>query len=49
MLSSPRISTLNNQKAVIKVGTDEFFVTDVSSNSSTTTVAGVHHSAGLRT
>ncbi|HSC83832.1 MAG TPA: secretin N-terminal domain-containing protein [Pseudomonas sp.] len=41
VLSSPRISTLNNQKAVIKVGTDEFFVTDVSSNSGTTTVAGV--------
>ncbi len=35
VLSSPRISTLNNQKAVIKVGTDEFFVTDISS----TTVA----------
>lgn len=30
-LSSPRISTVNNQKAVIKVGSDEFFVTDVSS------------------
>lgn len=30
VLSSPRISTLNNQKAVIKVGTDEYFVTDVS-------------------
>lgn len=28
-LSSPRISTINNQKAVIKVGTDEFFVTDI--------------------
>ena len=36
VLSSPRVSTLNNQKAVIKVGTDEFFVTDISS----TTVAG---------
>lgn len=35
-LSSPRVSTLNNQKAVIKVGQDEFFVTDVSS----TTVTG---------
>ena len=35
-LSSPRISTLNNQKAIIKVGQDEFFVTDVSS----TTVTG---------
>lgn len=31
VLSSPRFSTLNNQKAVIKVGTDEFFVTHVSS------------------
>ncbi|MEB0039935.1 MULTISPECIES: secretin N-terminal domain-containing protein [unclassified Pseudomonas] len=41
VLSSPRISTLNNQKAVIKVGSDEFFVTDVSSTSGTTTVAGV--------
>lgn len=30
VLSSPRVSTLNNQKAVIKVGNDEFFVTDVS-------------------
>ncbi len=37
VLSSPRISTLNNQKAIIKVGTDEFFVTDVS----TTTTTGV--------
>ena len=32
VLSSPRVSTVNNQKAVIKVGTDEFFVTDISSN-----------------
>lgn len=30
VLSSPRVSTTNNQKAVIKVGSDEFFVTDVS-------------------
>ena len=36
VLSSPRVTALNNQKAVIKVGTDEYFVTDVS----TTTVAG---------
>ncbi|MBT8447485.1 MAG: pilus (MSHA type) biogenesis protein MshL [Gammaproteobacteria bacterium] len=36
VLSSPRISTMNNQKALIKVGTDEFFVTDVS----TTTITG---------
>ncbi len=30
VLSSPRVATLNNHKAVIKVGSDEFFVTDVS-------------------
>lgn len=32
VLSSPQVSTLNNQKAVIKVGTDEFFITDVETN-----------------
>lgn len=32
VLSSPRIATINNQKAVLKVGTDEFYVTNVSSN-----------------
>ena len=37
LLSSPRVSTVNNQKAVIKVGSDEFFVTDIS----TTTTSGV--------
>lgn len=37
VLSSPRVSTLNNQKAVIKAGTDEFFVTDISSNTVTGT------------
>ncbi len=37
VLSSPRVSTLNNQKAVIKAGTDEFFVTDVQSNTVTGT------------
>ena len=35
VLSSPRVSTLNNQKAVIKAGTDEFFVTNVASNTVT--------------
>lgn len=34
VLSSPRIATLNNQKAILKVGTDDFFVTKVSSNTS---------------
>jgi MSHA biogenesis protein MshL len=32
-LSSPRVATLNNQKAVLKVGTDAFFVTNVSGGS----------------
>ena len=31
VLSSPRIAALNNQKAVLKVGTDEFFVTGIES------------------
>jgi len=31
VLSSPRIASINNQQAVLKVGTDEFFVTNVSS------------------
>ncbi len=35
VLSSPRIAALNNQKAVLKVGSDEFFVTGVSSNTTT--------------
>jgi MSHA biogenesis protein MshL len=37
VLSSPRIATLNNQKAVLKVGKDEFFVTSIST---TTTATG---------
>lgn len=46
VLSSPRISSINNQKAVLKVGTDEFFVTGISSNTTasvgaTTTVPEV--------
>ncbi|MDR9825937.1 pilus (MSHA type) biogenesis protein MshL [Vibrio sp. FNV 38] len=31
VLSSPRVTATNNQKAVIKVGTDEYYVTDFSS------------------
>ncbi len=37
VLSSPRIATINNQKAVLKVGTDELFVTGLTT---TTTTAG---------
>ena len=36
VLSSPRIATLNNQKAVLKVGTDALFVTGVTTNQQTT-------------
>jgi len=35
ILSSPRIATLNNQKAVLKVGTDEYFVTGVKGGTTT--------------
>tara|TARA_R110001599_G_scaffold72156_1_gene200562 strand:- start:24 stop:1739 length:1716 start_codon:yes stop_codon:yes gene_type:complete len=37
VLSSPRIATVNNQKAVIKVGSDEFYVTDIDFQSSNVT------------
>lgn len=37
VLSSPRIATMNNQKAVLKVGTDEFFVTNVTTTTTTGT------------
>jgi MSHA biogenesis protein MshL len=36
VLSAPRIATLSNQKAVLKVGTDEFFVTNVTTTTTTT-------------
>ncbi|HEY9380257.1 MAG TPA: secretin N-terminal domain-containing protein, partial [Burkholderiales bacterium] len=45
VLSSPRIASLNNQKAVLKVGTDEFFITNVqsgTSNVSGTTTGGTN-------
>lgn len=32
VLSSPRVSTVNNQKAVIRVGSDEYFVTGITNN-----------------
>lgn len=37
ILSSPRIATLNNQKALLKVGTDEYFVTNVSGGTTAAT------------
>lgn len=37
VLSSPRVSTLQNQKAIIKAGTDEFFITGIHSDTTTGT------------
>jgi len=36
ILSSPRIATLNNQKAILKVGTEDFFVTNVAGGTAAT-------------
>ncbi len=40
VLSSPRVTAINNQKAVIKVGSDEYYVTGVSSSSNLTDTTG---------
>lgn len=48
VLSSPRIATLNDQKAVLKVGTDEFFVTNVSSTTTTGTATTTTPSVTLQ-
>ena len=47
VLSSPRIATVNNQKAVIKVGTDEFFVTDVDTQTSITSVSALNQAVNV--
>ena len=49
VLSSPRIAALNNQKAVLKVGRDEFFVTNVTSTplTNSTGVTGVQLTPSL--
>ncbi|MDE2304559.1 MAG: pilus (MSHA type) biogenesis protein MshL [Gammaproteobacteria bacterium] len=47
VLSSPRVATLNNQKAVIKSGADEYFVTNVASNTVTSTAAATSSSIEL--
>jgi len=47
VLSSPRVSTLNNQKAVIKSGSDEFFVTNVTSNTVTGTASSTSNNVEL--
>ena len=40
VLSSPRVATLNNQKAVLKVGSDEYYVTNISTSTTTNTAGG---------
>ena len=42
VLSSPRIATLNNQKAMLKIGTDEFYVTGVSTTTTTSRPRNAH-------
>lgn len=39
VLSSPRVTATNNQKAIIKVGDDQYFVTDISNQSTVTAAA----------
>lgn len=41
VLSSPRIATTNNQKAVLKVGVDDYFVTGISTNTTTSASGNV--------
>jgi MSHA biogenesis protein MshL len=40
VLSSPRIATLNNQKAVLKVGRDDFYVTGITTSTTTSSAGG---------
>jgi MSHA biogenesis protein MshL len=39
VLSSPRVTATNNQKAIIKVGDEQYFVTDISNQSTVTAAA----------
>ena len=48
-LSSPRIATINNQKAVLKVGNDDYFVTNVSGGSTTAATSSSSASTTLPT
>lgn len=46
VLSSPRVSTVNNQKAVIRVGSDEYFVTGIS-NDTTSNATSVSNTPNI--
>lgn len=41
VLSSPRVATMNNQMSAIKVGNDEFFVTNVTANNNIATGSAI--------
>lgn len=41
VLSSPRIATVNNQKAVLKVGSDDYYVTNISTTTTTSGTSNV--------
>ncbi|MBL8342572.1 MAG: secretin N-terminal domain-containing protein [Rubrivivax sp.] len=41
VLSSPRVAATNNQKAVLRVGSDDFFITNVSATTTTTAAGSV--------
>jgi MSHA biogenesis protein MshL len=49
VLSSPRIAAINNQKAVLKVGVDEFFITEITSTPNTSGGTGTTTSSGITT
>jgi len=47
VLSSPRVATLDNQKAVIKAGTDQFYVTGIQSETTTATATSTSNNVIL--
>ncbi len=47
VLSSPRVTAMNNQKAVIKVGSDEYFVTSIASQTTVGTATSTSNNVQL--
>ncbi len=41
VLSSPRVAAINNQKAVLRVGTDDFFITNISTTTASSASGSV--------
>jgi MSHA biogenesis protein MshL len=41
VLSSPRVAAINNQKAVLRVGTDDFFITNISTTTTSSAAGNV--------